>query len=300
MKASPIVILDATSMLFRAFHAAPSQKAPNGSETGALASFTAMLLKLIRKASSRHFVVVFDAEGKTFRHRISAEYKAHRKPQPTELRAQANAALQVCRKLGLLSFRVDDVEADDVIATLTRQARNEGAPVWIVSPDKDLFQLVDDTAPSVSIWRMAKREIVDAKRVEALIGVNPDRAVTYFALVGDSSDNVRGVRGVGPKAAASIVKRFGTLEEIYANLVRMWSLPVRGAKTLADKLKASREEAFVARHLVTLRDDVPLELTRRLVELALWTGPTSDAEATFYPLGMGNLLTHAQRLSGDR
>jgi len=292
----PLVLLDATSMLFRAFYAAPPHQTPAGVEVGALHAFTQMVLKLVRKASTRTFGVVFDPGGPTFRHELSSDYKAKRKAQPPEFTSQADNAVAVCRALGLMTWRVDGFEADDVIATLTRQARTEGLRVWVVSPDKDLFQLVDDAPPQVCIWRMAKREIVDGAKVEELLGVPPSRALTYFSLVGDTSDNVEGVRGVGPKAAVSIVKRFATLDDIYANLVRMWALPVRGASTLGDKLKAAREAAYLAESLIRLRDDVPLPLDAPLSVSARWRGPRADAEETLYPLAMGNLLTHARRL----
>ncbi len=293
----PIVVLDATSMLFRAFYATPSQKAPDGErEVGGLGGFVQIILKLLRRATSKTFVVVFDPAGKTFRHALDPNYKAKRKAPPKELVEQAGLAEEVCRAMGLLTFRIVGFEADDVIATLARMGHNKGRAVWMVSPDKDLFQMVDDGPPPITLWRMEKRQIVDAGKVEELIGVPPDRAITYFSLVGDSADNIPGVRGVGPKAAASIVRRFKSLDEIYANLVRMWALPVRGAKTLGEKLEKAKEQAYLAEELIRLRDDVPLPLDGELMELARWCGPRHDAEDVFHPLGLGNLLVSAGRI----
>lgn len=293
----PLVILDATSMLFRGFYAAPSRKAADGSEVAGLMALTQILLKLLSRAKTRRFVVVFDPPGQNFRHALSPKYKAQRKPSPQPLVDQLARAAEVCRALGLMTWQVPGFEADDVLATLAKIGRAEGMPVWCVSPDKDLYQLVDDSPPPIAVWRMEKKQIVDAAAVEKMLGVPPDRAVTYFSLIGDSSDNISGVRGIGPKAAASIVKRFATLDEVYDNLVRMWSLPVRGAKTLADKLKANKEDAYLAESLVRLRDDIPLPLDGTLSDLASWRGPAPGSEALFVELGFPNLLDSARRLA---
>lgn len=286
-----IPILDGTSMLHRALHAAPRVQGREGEEVGAILGLVAQVVSLMRRARSQHWALVFDALGPCFRHRIDAEYKAGRPPHPPELISQIQRVVPVCRALGLLTLQVEDVEADDVIATLARLARQEGHATWVVSPDKDLLQLVSDDAPATSIFHPQTSKPLDEAGVRARLGVGPEQALDYFALTGDTSDNIAGVKGVGAKAAQALIAHFGSLDAVYARLDEVPTLPVRGAKSLARKLEAGREAAHLSRRLLALRDDVPLGAIRPLSERALWRGVTPEAVEVFDAMGdRGHLI----------
>ena len=281
-----IPLLDGTSMLHRALHAAPPTLAADGAEVGAVLGLVSQLVALMRKARTGHWIMVFDAPGPCFRHRIDASYKAGRPPPPPELTSQLELAVSVCGALGLLTLQVDDVEADDVIATLTHLARAEGHDTWVVSPDKDLLQLVRDEQPSTAIFHPQTRQRIDEAAVMDRLGVSPAQAVAYFALTGDSSDNISGVKGVGPKAAQALISTFTSLDGVYAHLDDVPNLGVRGAKALQRKLEDGREGAYLAQRLLCLRTDVTLDIHEGpLAASARWHGITPESRPLFDRLG---------------
>lgn len=273
-------------MLHRALHAAPSIQASDGAEVGAVLGVVSQLVALMRRARTGHWVVVFDAPGPCFRHRIDPSYKAGRPPHPPELTSQLEHVVRVCRALGLLTLQADDVEADDVIATVAHLARAEGHDTWVVSPDKDLLQLVRDEPPSTAIFHPNTRQRVDEAAVMERLGVSPAQAVAYFALTGDSSDNISGVKGVGPKAAQALISAFASLDGVYAHLDDVPDLAVRGAKRLKRQLEEGRDDAYHAHRMLRLRTDVPLgsEVTP-LAQSARWRGITPESRQLFDWLG---------------
>jgi DNA polymerase-1 len=186
------------------------------------------------------------------------------------------------------------------MATLAARARAQGHPVWLVSPDKDLFQLVTAAPPAVRIWRPWRREIIDAAAVERALGVPAAAAVDWFALVGDSSDHIAGVRGVGPKAATTLLQAFGSLEGLYARLADVPSLRIRGAAALRERLAAGRHEAELAQRLVTLRADAPLPMAEPLAVAGRWRGPRPDADTRLAPWGLGGIAAGLHRVAAER
>lgn len=248
MSKRPLVLVDGSSYLFRAFHALPPLTTRDGVPTGALHGVLAMIQKLVLEEQPGLVGVVFDAPGRTFRDDLYPEYKAHRPPMPDELRVQIEPLHEAIRALGLPLLIVDGVEADDVIATLTRQAQGQGLPVLISTGDKDMAQL---SAPGVTLIDTMKNTRLDPAGVEAKFGVPPERIVDYLALVGDASDNVPGVKGCGPKTAVKWLQEYGSLEGVMA--------AAKGMKGKAgENLRAALEHLPLSRTLVTVRDDVPL------------------------------------------
>ncbi len=269
MSKRPLVLVDGSSYLFRAFHALPPLTTRDGVPTGALHGVLAMIQKLVLEERPGLVGVVFDAPGKTFRDDLYPEYKAHRPPMPDELRVQIGPLHEAIRALGLPLLIVDGVEADDVIATLTRQARAQGLPVLISTGDKDMAQL---SAPGVTLIDTMKNTRLDPAGVEAKFGVPPSMIVDYLALVGDTSDNVPGVKGCGPKTAVKWLQEYGSLEGVMAAAASM-----KGKA--GENLRAALNHLPLSRTLVTVRDDVPLPVQLdqlkpqapdlpRLVELA--------------------------------
>ncbi len=245
-----LVLVDGSSYLFRAFHALPPLTTLDGVPTGALHGVLGMIQKLVLEENPSHVAVVFDAPGKTFRDELYAEYKAHRPSMPEELRVQIAPLHQAIVALGLPLLMVEGVEADDVIATLTQQAQARGLSVLISSGDKDMAQL---SAPGVSLIDTMKNTRLDPAGVEEKFGVPPGRIVDYLALMGDSSDNVPGVKGCGPKTAVKWLQEYGSLDGVMAAAADM-----KGRA--GENLRAALAHLPLSRELVTVKTDVALPL----------------------------------------
>ena len=244
----PLLLVDGSSWLHRAFNALPALSTKAGEPTGALYGVLNMLRRLLADYQPDYLAVVFDAPGKTFRHEMFSDYKAHRPPLDPQLVQQIEPLHACVRALGLPLLQVTGVEADDVIGTLTQQATARGLPVLIVSGDKDLAQLVDER---VRMLDTMKNMVTDVAGVEQKFGVPPTLIVDYLALVGDSSDNIPGVPGVGPVTAAKWLREYGSLDKLVANAA---AIPGK----IGDKLRAGLEQLPLSRQLATLDCAVPL------------------------------------------
>ena len=253
----PLVLVDGSSYLYRAFFGLPPLTSPDGEPTGAIYGVANMLKKLMEEFTPEHVAVVFDASGKTFRDEIFEEYKANRPPMPDDLRAQVEPLDELVEALGFPVLKVSGVEADDVIGTLARQGAKQGMAVLISTGDKDMAQLVD---AKVTLINTMTDTHLDRDGVKQKFEVWPEQIIDYLALVGDSSDNIPGVPGVGPKTAAPLLNHFGTLEALYKRLKEVPEVPMRGAKQLPAKLEQHKEMAFLSRTLATIRCDVELPL----------------------------------------
>ena len=252
MTAAPprhVFLIDGSGFLFRAFHALPPMARPDGTPVNAVYGFTTMVMKLIEETDADHIAVIFDRARKTFRNDIYPEYKAHRPPPPDELIPQFALVREATEALGVAAVDLEGFEADDLIATYTRQARAAGAEVTIVSSDKDLMQLVDD---HVVLMDAMKNRIIGADQVREKFGVGPERVVDVQALAGDSSDNVPGVAGIGVKTAALLINEYGDLDSLLERAHEIKQPKRRQA--LVDEA----EQARVSRRLVQLRADAPM------------------------------------------
>ena len=249
--ASPALILvDGSSYLFRAFHALPPMTNGAGQPTGAARGVIGMIRNLLNQYPDSRVGIVFDAKGKTFRNEIYAEYKAHRPPMPDELRSQIEPIHRIIRAMGLPLLIIENVEADDVIGTLARQADHENISTLISTGDKDLAQLV--TAQVILINTM-NDELLDPPGVEAKFGVPPERIIDLLALMGDKSDNIPGVPGVGAKTAAKWLKEYGSMRAIIDN-----AAAIKGK--IGEKLRDNIELLELSYRLATIRTDVPLDI----------------------------------------
>ncbi len=258
MSNAPLVLVDGSSYLYRAFHALPPLTTSKGLPTGAVKGVLNMLKSLRKQYPDSPFAVVFDAKGGTFRDELFAEYKANRPSMPDELRVQVEPLHASVRALGLPLLCVDNVEADDVIGTLARQSAAEGRDVVISTGDKDMAQLV---CPHVTLVNTMTGSVYDIDGVKAKFGVGPELIIDYLALMGDKVDNIPGVPGVGEKTALGLLVGIGGgLDLIYANLDKVPELPIRGAKSLAAKLAEHREMAYLSYQLATIKLDVPLNI----------------------------------------
>ncbi|KFF49439.1 DNA polymerase I [Gammaproteobacteria bacterium MFB021] len=286
MADAPIVLVDGSSYLYRAFHALPPLSTSDGQPTGAVRGVLAMLKSLIKQYPQSPMAVVFDAKGKTFRDEIYAEYKAHRPPMPDDLRPQVEPLHDCVRALGLPLLCIEGVEADDVIGTLARLATESGRDAVISTGDKDMAQLVN---AHITLVNTMKDETLDVAGVEAKFGIPPELIIDYLALMGDKVDNIPGVPGVGEKTALGLLQGMGGgLDTIYADLERVTTLDFRGAKTLPKKLEANREQAFLSYRLATIKTDC--ELPVGLDELHLAEPDREALKALYTRLEFKNWL----------
>lgn len=258
MADAPLILVDGSSYLYRAFHALPDLRTAKNRPTGAVRGVIAMLKKEQKQFPDSTIVVVFDAKGKTFRDELYGEYKSHRPPMPDDLREQIEPLHACVQAMGLPMIIHPGVEADDVIGTLALEASGRGKAVLISTGDKDMAQLVND---NIGIINTMSGSQYDAAGVEEKFGVPPKLIIDYLALIGDKSDNIPGVPGVGEKSATPILQALGGLDDIYANLDAIADLEFRGAKKMAEKLIEHKEAAYLSYKLATIKLDVELEVT---------------------------------------
>ena len=255
---NPLVLVDGSSYLYRAFHAFPPLTNSAGEPTGAMYGVLNMLKSLISQVQPSHIAVVFDAKGKTFRDEMFEQYKSHRPPMPDDLRKQIQPLHDIIRALGIPLLVIEGVEADDVIGTLAIAASKANQKVLISTGDKDMAQLVDD---NIMLINTMNNTLLDREAVIEKYGIPPELIIDYLALMGDSADNIPGVAGVGEKTALGLLQGIGSMAEIYANLDKVAELPIRGAKKLGDKLLAEKEMADLSYRLATIKTDVALDIT---------------------------------------
>ena len=258
MSQAPLVLVDGSSYLYRAFHALPPLTTSKGLPTGAVKGVLNMLKSLRKQYPDSPFAVVFDAKGGTFRDEMYAEYKANRPSMPDDMRLQIEPLHQSVIALGFPLLCVEGVEADDVIGTLARSSAAASRPVVISTGDKDMAQLVDG---HITLVNTMTGSSMDIEGVKEKFGVAPEQIIDYLALMGDSSDNIPGVPGIGPKTASGLLVGVnGGLKELYEQLDIVPTLPIRGAKTLPAKLEEHKEMAFLSYQLATIKIDVPLDI----------------------------------------
>ncbi|NWC92207.1 MULTISPECIES: DNA polymerase I [unclassified Pseudomonas] len=258
MSQAPLVLVDGSSYLYRAFHALPPLTTSKGLPTGAVKGVLNMLKSLRKQYPGSPFAVVFDAKGGTFRDELYAEYKANRASMPDDMRVQIEPLHQSVIALGFPLLCVEGVEADDVIGTLARSSAAADRPVVISTGDKDMAQLVDG---HITLVNTMTGSAMDVEGVKEKFGVAPEQIIDYLALMGDSSDNIPGVPGIGPKTASGLLVGVnGGLKELYEQLDIVPTLPIRGAKTLVAKLEEHKDSAFLSYELATIKIDVPLDV----------------------------------------
>jgi DNA polymerase-1 len=247
----PLILVDGSSYLYRAFHAAPPLATSQGVPTGAVRVVASMLKLLIKTYEPERMAVVFDAKGKTFRDDLYPEYKAQRPPMPDDMRVQIEPLHALVRALGMPLICEEGVEADDVIGTLARQAEAKGQPVLISTGDKDFAQLVNE---HITLINTMNNTVMDPAGVVEKFGVGPHQIIDYLSLMGDAVDNVPGVPGIGPKTAVKLLTEYGSLDKLIASAGE-----IKGK--VGENLRAHLDKLPLARLLTTIKCDVPLHET---------------------------------------
>ncbi|BBB31578.1 DNA polymerase I [Neptunomonas japonica] len=269
---APLILVDGSSYLYRAFFASQQAdlRTSDGTPSGAIRVVTSMIRSLINQYPDSRIAVIFDAKGKTFRDEIFAEYKSHRPPMPDDLRLQIEPIHSIIRAMGLPLIVEGGVEADDVIGTMALQATEQGCDILISTGDKDMAQLVNK---HVTLINTMTNTVMDEKGVEEKYGIPPNLIIDFLALMGDKSDNIPGVAGVGEKTALALLQGIGGISELYQRLDDIAELGFRGSKTMAKKLEENREAADLSYLLATIKTDVPLDF-----ELSDIKHPKQDKE----------------------
>jgi DNA polymerase I len=275
-----LFLIDGSSQMYRAYHAIRGLTGPDGKSTNAVYGFATMLRKLVADQKPEYIAASFDLAGPTFRDELVSDYKAHRAPMPSDLAEQVPLVHEACRALGVPVLTYERFEADDVIGTLTAQARAAGFDVALVTGDKDFFQLV---SPGVRVFNPRDEGTwYDEAGVVEKFGVRPDQVVDVLALMGDSIDNIKGVPGIGEKGARELISAHGTLDQLLA-----------AADTIAQKryregLLAHADDARMSRELARIRTDVPVTFD---AEALRFKGPSQvDCYALFSRLGFRTLV----------
>jgi len=283
-----IFLIDGSSYLYRAFHAMPPLTTSTGLPTGAVKGVTNMLRNLRNENPNSHYLAIFDAKGKNFRHSIYKDYKANRPPMPPELREQLAPLKSICNAMGMPVVEIPDVEADDVIATLAVMGAQRGIPMIISSLDKDLMQLVED--PLIKMVNTMNNKVYDVAGVQEKFGVHPDQIIDYLALVGDTSDNIPGVPKVGPKTAVKWLNEFKDLEGITQNAE---NFPGVVGQNLRDSIQDLDRNV----ELVTLKKDVDLSVS--LDELLAANENQEELNKLFASLEFKNWIKSSDGRSTD-
>ncbi|MDA0987066.1 MAG: DNA polymerase I [Bacteroidetes bacterium] len=291
-KQEKLFLLDGMGLVYRAYFALIKNPLINskGENTSSIYGFTNFLFKILNTQKPDYISVIFDTAEPTFRHKSFKDYKAHRQKMPEDLSAMLPKLNQVIEAFNIPILSKAGFEADDLIATISRDFQQPNLEIFIVTSDKDLMQLIN---PSTKIYKPGKfnenDEIIDEKGVELKFGIPPHHITDYLALVGDASDNVPGVQGVGPKTALPLIQKFGTLENIYKNLEKI------DKKSLSEKLKDNKEIAFISKDLVTTHFNVPLNII--LDDLKIKEKNTPKLLSLFKDLEMKTFYT---RLSSEK
>ncbi|MBH0230121.1 DNA polymerase I [Halobacillus yeomjeoni] len=285
--AEKVVLIDGNSIAYRAFFALPLLNNDKGVYTNAVYGFTTMLLKILEEDKPDHLLVAFDAGKTTFRHKTYAEYKGGRQKTPSELSEQFPVLKELLDAFDVKYYQLEQYEADDIIGTLATQAGEKGLDVKVISGDKDLLQLVNDQI-KVSLTKkgITNVDTYDPDFLKEKMGVRPDQIIDLKALMGDSSDNIPGVPGVGEKTAVKLLSQFDRLENVYENLDEV------SGKKLKEKLETHKEDAFMSKQLVTIEREAPIEI--KLEELAYAGYQTPQVSKFFKELGFQSLLSRIQ------
>jgi len=288
-----IFLVDASVYVFRAYHSMlPDMRDRDGNSMHAVFGFARFLGDLIERVRPKYMAVAFDQRrSNSYRNRIYPAYKANRERAPADLVLQFERCRELCRRLGIAAFVDPEYEADDIIGTLATRMREEGVRSAFITRDKDLAQLMRS---GDLFWDFGARDQFGYHDIERHFGVQPECFADYLALTGDDVDNIPGVPGIGHRTAASLMKAFGSLDELYASLPRVALLKLRGAGTLGARLSEHREAVYLARRLTRIACDLPMGVG---AESLRRRAPDMPELASFYDqLGFGPFL----RRQGER
>lgn len=279
MNPSDFLVIDGTALLFRMYFSPGSHRGLDGVEVGGVVGVVRALVNLVQEHKPRYVAVVFDAGQRTFRNDMYEAYKQNRGEPPEDLIPQFDLVFEAVQVLGFHAFKHVGFEADDLVATFSRLAQEQEISVTLVTDDKDITGLIQDGVCSVSQWLYSKKQRMGENDVMEKYGVQPHQMVDYLAMIGDSSDNIPGIKGIGPKTASQLLQTFGTLEHVIDNVEQIATMNIRGANSVAQKVTVGAETAMQAKRLIQLVNTVPVSCTL-INELSL-RAPRPEARMLF-------------------
>lgn len=254
IKKNPIILVDGSFYIHRAYHAFPPFTTSEGFPTWVIYGVINMITTLLIRYQPTHMAIIFDAIGKNFRHDLFSEYKAHRDKMPKDLCIQIDPLLEIIRNMGLTIFKIPNVEADDVIGTLAVSGEKLGNTILISTGDKDITQIV---SPNITLINTMSNIILNSEEVKKKFGVPPALITDYLALVGDNTDNIPGVPEIGKKTAQLLLNKIGNLEKIYQNLDKIYTLNLNKSKRIKNTLQINKEVALLSYKLATINTNIP-------------------------------------------
>ncbi|NMA91331.1 MAG: DNA polymerase I, partial [Amphibacillus sp.] len=279
-----LILIDGNSILYRAFFALPLLSNDKGVYTNAVFGFTKMLMKVLEEENPSHIMIAFDAGKTTFRHAKYKDYKGGRQKTPPELSEQFLLVRELLDASSIVHYELEQYEADDIIGTLAKKAAQANFNVQVITGDKDMLQLVsEDIHVQITRKGISELDIYTPEFLEEKLTIKPEQVIDMKALMGDSSDNIPGVTGVGEKTAIKLLNQFGTLENIYQNLDQV------NGKKLKENLTNQKDLAFLSKELVTINQDSPVEI--ELDQIAYKGYDQSRLTALFKDLGFKSLLS---------
>ena len=283
-----LLLLDANALMHRAYHALPRLTDKEGKATGAIYGFLACLFKILREQSPQYIAAVFDSPGKTFRHQVYPQYKATRIKAPDEFYAQFPPIKEILRLLNIPVLEKVGYEADDIIGTVAKKITDPQITIFILTGDFDLLQLVDARVNVLLLKKGVSQTVFynEEKTREKLEGLSPEKIIDFKGLAGDNSDNIPGVPGVGPKTAFRLLRKFGSLENIYQQLKEDRA---NIKLSLEKKLREFRDQAFLSKQLATLKTDIPLDFS--LVKWGQKSYNETKVQKVLTELGFKSLLS---------
>lgn len=289
-----LVLIDGNAIIHRAYHALPkTMTTRRGEQTNAVYGFTTTLIKVLENLHPEYIAASFDLAGPTFRHKDYADYKATRVKADQELYDQIPRVKELTKKMNIPIYEQEGFEADDCIGTVVEKLKDKEIEIYVVSGDKDIFQLINGKVKVYSLRKgLSQMQIVDHQTIESEYNLQPADFIDLKALAGDASDNIPGVPGIGPKAATDLIQKFDTLEGLYENLDSENIKP-----RIRELLKAHKDQAFMSQKLATIRRDVPIEFS--LEECKWGEYDRSKLRAFFEELGFVSLLRRFD-ISGDK
>lgn len=277
-----LLLIDANSLIHRAFHALPPLTGPGGKPTGALYGLSSILIKIFKERSPRYAAAAFDRPEPTFRDKEYGDYKATRQPTPEPLIEQIKEARNLLSQFGVQVFEKPGFEADDLIATLATRFHKDVGVTEVLSGDLDILQIVDGDKVVADVPKrgISETKLYNSAAVRERFDIDPNQIADYKGLVGDTSDNIPGVPGIGPKTASGLLNEYKSLENIYENIDKI----IKDKESLGNKLKDHKDQAILSKRLAKLELNVPLETS---LEKLATQDPLNNKELFSYLEGMG-------------
>ena len=288
-----LIIIDSNALLHRSFHALPPLMNKSGQETGAVYGFLLTLFKAINDLKANYIVACFDTKMPTFRHEMFKDYKAQRPATPTGIVSQIPITKEVLEAFKIPVFAKEGVEADDLIATICE--KNPGVEIYIVSGDMDNTQLVNENTKVYTLGKGIKDTVIyDINKVRERFGVDPEQMVDFKALIGDPSDNIPGVEGIGKKTAAEIIQKYGNIKNLYEELATDTAVLKPKVK---EALKVNKESAFMSRDLAQMKKDVDIDF--KIEDCKFGGFDKNKVEDMFRKLEFNSLINRLDSLNNN-